>query len=281
MRKLIRIRDPKTIPARYHGQKRIEKTVELFRDRRDQGPLTGEYWKARKFWNDAKDALKLECGGMNARCAYCESSTSVVAFGDVEHFRPKSVYWWLAYCYDNYTFSCQICNQKHKGDKFPLASPLKQMKGPDLAQASTDAELEALVRQWVPDPVNEAEGQAWADYQQSCAAEEALLPDLFLEEPSKYFAWELDDVNQRVSLVAVKGSAAAKRNLAAAEDCFGINREELLRLRFEQYLWIEVAFELYSLNQSKRAKQKLDRCRRGELAYSGMGQFFLKEWGLV
>jgi hypothetical protein len=279
MRKLIRIRDPKIIPAKYHGPKRLEKTIELFRDQRDQGPLTGEYWKARKFWNDAKEALKQECGGVNARCAYCESPTAVVSFGDVEHFRPKSFYWWLAYCYDNYTFSCQICNQKYKSDKFPLADPVKPMKGPDVAAAATDADLETLVRQWVPDPVNEADGAPWQDYQNACAAEKALLPDLFWDQPGRYFAWEVDDVNQRVKLVALNNSAAAKRKLAAAEECFGLNRPELLGIRYEQYLWIEVAFSLYTLNQSPKAKQKLDRCRQGDLPYSGMGQFFLDQWG--
>ena len=43
-----------------------------------------------------------------------------VAHGDVEHFRPKSIYWWLAFAFDNYLFSCQICNQTFKGDRFPI-----------------------------------------------------------------------------------------------------------------------------------------------------------------
>jgi hypothetical protein len=40
----------------------------------------------------------------------------------VEHFRPASRYWWLAFTWDNLLFSCRNCNQSPaKLDKFPLA----------------------------------------------------------------------------------------------------------------------------------------------------------------
>ncbi|MFN0301835.1 MAG: hypothetical protein ACKVQU_15945 [Burkholderiales bacterium] len=60
--------------------------------------------KARQVWPKAKGQLKLDSSN---KCAYCEADTAAVAHGDVEHFRPKSEYWWLAYCYDYYTLSCQ------------------------------------------------------------------------------------------------------------------------------------------------------------------------------
>ena len=47
----------------------------------------------------------------------------MVAYGDVEHFRPKSKYWWLAYCYENYLYSCQMCNQRYKKAEFPIFGP--------------------------------------------------------------------------------------------------------------------------------------------------------------
>ena len=56
-------------------------------------------------WNEAKKQLLAET---RDKCAYCEPPISVVAFGDIEHYRPKSIYWWLAYCYDN--FSCSMSN---------------------------------------------------------------------------------------------------------------------------------------------------------------------------
>lgn len=71
------------------------------------------------------------------KCAYCESKVSSVAYGDVEHFRPKGGwkqdesqinltkpgYYWLAYDWDNLLFSCQICNQIYKKNYFPLQDP--------------------------------------------------------------------------------------------------------------------------------------------------------------
>lgn len=53
-------------------------------------------------------------------CAYCLKE---LADGDeVEHFRPKSVYWWLAYDFSNYFLACHRCNRGSvKGTRFPLA----------------------------------------------------------------------------------------------------------------------------------------------------------------
>ena len=61
-------------------------------------------------------------------CGYCGADVSENAT-DVEHFRPKSNvaenpghggYWWLAYDFRNYILSCTACNQKRKGDRYPV-----------------------------------------------------------------------------------------------------------------------------------------------------------------
>lgn len=54
------------------------------------------------------------------KCAYCEVSIEAGAPTHVEHYRPKSTYYWLAYRVDNYVPACAWCNGK-KGSKFPLA----------------------------------------------------------------------------------------------------------------------------------------------------------------
>ena len=69
----------------------------------------------QQIWKAAKPQLRRESAG---KCGYCEGKASHVAHCDVEHIRPKSVYWWLAYCYDNFVLACQICNQA-KSDDFP------------------------------------------------------------------------------------------------------------------------------------------------------------------
>ncbi len=71
-------------------------------------------------WNDAdvRGALYAMHGRV---CAYCEHDLPRNDRGDVEHFRPKSVYWWIAYAFENYLLSCSVCNRNLKGDRFPLA----------------------------------------------------------------------------------------------------------------------------------------------------------------
>ncbi len=73
----------------------------------------------------------------HGKCFLCEADFTANAYGDVEHFRPKGGtfqtadekkmkvpgYYWLAYDWKNLFFSCQICNQRHKKNFFPLEKP--------------------------------------------------------------------------------------------------------------------------------------------------------------
>jgi len=69
----------------------------------------------------------------HGKCCFCEADFTANGYGDVEHFRPKAGYtvtrssklmrpgyYWLAYDWNNLFFSCQICNQRHKKNYFPL-----------------------------------------------------------------------------------------------------------------------------------------------------------------
>jgi hypothetical protein len=70
------------------------------------------------------------CDYFFGKCAYCESDYTAVAWGDVEHYRPKRAvteekthpgYYWLAYAPENLLPSCQLCNQgKGKRNHFPI-----------------------------------------------------------------------------------------------------------------------------------------------------------------
>ena len=89
-------------------------------------------------------SVKEELVGMqNHKCAFCEAKVTHVAYGDVEHFRPKGGvrqdaadklsqpgYWWLAYEWENLLFACQVCNGRHKGNLFPLKDPKKRCGKP-------------------------------------------------------------------------------------------------------------------------------------------------------
>jgi uncharacterized protein (TIGR02646 family) len=76
--------------------------------------------KAQDKYNkkEVKDALiKM----FNGKCAYCESKITTVAYGEIEHFFPKSLYPDLTFVWKNLLLACSICNNAaHKGTKFPL-----------------------------------------------------------------------------------------------------------------------------------------------------------------
>jgi uncharacterized protein (TIGR02646 family) len=59
----------------------------------------------------------------HGKCAYCESKITVVTYGAIEHFFPKSAYIDLTFEWSNLLLSCDVCNDVgHKGTKFPLDS---------------------------------------------------------------------------------------------------------------------------------------------------------------
>lgn len=55
------------------------------------------------------------------KCCYCEKREEQPKYRDVEHYRPKSTYWWLAWTWENLLFACVDCNREHKRDQCPLA----------------------------------------------------------------------------------------------------------------------------------------------------------------
>jgi hypothetical protein len=88
-----------------------------------------------RLWGELKGTLKSMSGG---KCWFTESENDG-SYSDVEHFRPKlkvtedsthSGYWWLAFNYENYRFSCQILNTSGKRNYFPLAPGSFRAKKP-------------------------------------------------------------------------------------------------------------------------------------------------------
>ena len=61
-------------------------------------------------WRKFQDYLKIDFSGL---CGYCESGCK----GEVDHFRPKSLFPHLVYEWSNWVFSCHDCNN-FKGEKW-------------------------------------------------------------------------------------------------------------------------------------------------------------------
>jgi hypothetical protein len=144
------------------------------------------------------------------KCAFCESRLTHVAYGDVEHLRPKAGsvqregdpltrpgYYWLAYSWGNLLFSCQLCNQRFKRNLFPLKDP----------------------------------GKRALTHHDDLGAEEPLLLDPSDTDPAAHIGFR-----EEVAY-PVNGSPQGQATI----DALGLNREELVEARRKHLLFIGLA----------------------------------------
>jgi len=274
MRKLERTRTATAVHRSFRGTSRIQFESQLLKAERQvrRGDAVKHVFPSK--WNVVKDQLLLET---HDKCAYCETPTSVVAYGDVEHFRPKSTYWWLAYCYDNYAASCTLCNQKYKKAAFPILK--SRMRAPLVKKTTTDKWINERAGKFTPDPLNEDEGLSWADFAVAHNAERPLLPDPYLDEPTDHFIWQVSMPLEEVRLAPKPGSPLAKQMVQAVESSLGLNRKELCRLRFEVYLSysthrITAESSMVPVDIRHKNATVVQRMIRPEGAYSAMLAYF-------
>ena len=127
----------------------------------------------RQIWGELKPCLEKLA---HKKCWYCESK-QVRSDKDIDHFRPKNRvdekgcenhpgYWWLAFDWENFRYSCTYCNRlrtdsntgttRGKGNRFPLHDEAKRCWTP---QALLSDEQPVLL-----DPAEEADpGLLWFD----------------------------------------------------------------------------------------------------------------------
>lgn len=275
MIKLSRIRTHPPIHENFFGRKRIDANLKLLKQKRD-GELDkkGEKKWNSSFWKESKTQLLAESKN---KCAYCETPTRVVSYGDVEHFRPKSVYWWLAYSYENYLPSCTACNQEYKKDFFKLEDKKHQLTGIKLAKTITDTELEALAPMLTVDPVDDAQGKKLQDFEKELQSEKALLVNPYTDDPAIYFAYE--PILENNEVVVVPTETKYDKIVKACEDLFGLNRKELLDFRFQWYcLYMTIRHTLADKAISAPTKwmneNRLKDMRADKSAYAGMIRYF-------
>lgn len=270
---LQRIRTAAAVPAKYRGDKKLAKDKELLLAQRtflndDKKPVVFN----STFWTNAKEQLKKESNG---KCAYCEANTEVVAHGDVEHYRPKSVYWWLAYTYDNYLYACQICNQTYKGINFPVGAK-KMLTAPAVKKGSTDASIEKLVGNISPDPIDPKSKYSLSRYLSNHKREKAYLLNPYFEQPQDYYAYAADDVLKEVKIVPTKPEYAP--HVKAAEDYYGINRIELKNLRYATYSKFRTfkrAFgAMTDLAIKEEIRVQLEDMKSDAYLFAGMNRYF-------
>lgn len=125
-------------------------------------------------------------------CAYCLTERPL----DVEHFRPKAGYWWLAYDATNYVLACTACNRDRKGTQFPLQ--------PGSVRVTYDT-------------------------RDTLAREERVLLDPVNDDVEAYFA--LDDDPTCPILPSPQLDAAEQVRVQEAIDFFGLNLDATVRTK--------------------------------------------------
>ncbi len=277
---LQRERSGQAILVKYRGAKKLAQDLLLLQAQRDvlQGTLKQHAFLST-YWKSAKAQLKKESHG---KCAYCEATTDVVAHGDVEHYRPKGIYWWLAYTYDNYLYACQICNQVYKSDNFPVTDSAR-LPAPAVTAALTDAELQQLAGSLSPDPLTDSGGYSLAQYEQAHRLEQALLLNPYDDDPAQYFAYEADDVTQEVTLVPVATQYGA--HALAAEEYYGLNRVELKSLRYKTYRMFQVlqlaAHKMPDPQLQVDIQQQVQAMQADDYLFAGMNRYFATQFMLA
>jgi len=125
MRDLRFIQQDTTVPI----PEDLKETVEEFHEqgkafnqtyeqaRKDKAEYEKLKQKKDNAWKDFKHSFLLLAKG---RCTICESPIN--KYDDIEHYRPKEHYWWLAYDYRNYSIYCALCNRTYKRTDFPLCT---------------------------------------------------------------------------------------------------------------------------------------------------------------
>jgi len=179
----------------------------------------------KSHWRKAADQLKKETAD---KCGYCESP---IERGDVDHFRPKARYWWLVYCYDNFIFSCPVCNQEYKSDNFPIRR--EKYKGPVVFSGLEPHELENLIGTFAPDPLDP---DAVKSFHALCCDEDPLLLNPYVEDPEPLFKWVCDEILMEVEIQAADNLDELRRQrFEAVAKYYGLNREHLRKRRFDTF----------------------------------------------
>jgi uncharacterized protein (TIGR02646 family) len=277
---LNRVRTQQAVPESFKGVKRRHLNLELLKQQRAllQAGQGTHSFKANR-WKVVKEQLWIETID---KCAYCEATTKEVAHGDVEHFRPKSIYWWLAYCYDNYLVSCQICNEVFKRDEFPIAG--NRWIGPSVTATSTDDELKTMAKDCTPDPIDDSDGMPLSQFTAQHQAERPYLLNPYFDDPEQYYAWEVEPVLKHVYLVPV--SKAAERFVEESTRLYGLNRKELLDLRYFFYnIYDTFRFTLEDKGISAQTKLRVEagiqNMKAPNAPFAGMIRFFDRQFRAV
>ena len=168
----------------------------------------------KSVWRAAGDALRL---ASNKKCWYCESLQDR-SDNPIDHFRPKNSvneadnhpgYWWLAFEWKNFRYSCTYCNSRRrdveggteggKQDHFPIIPP------PSHARSENDPEDRAKLL----DPTNDNDTKLLTFLQNGYPS------------PMKQDSLSIDRVNESIRLYHLDHSVLVRKRKRL---CFEISQ---------------------------------------------------------
>jgi hypothetical protein len=183
------------------------------------------------------------------KCFLCESKITHIAFGDVEHFRPKAAYrqslseplrkpgyYWLAYEWSNLFLACQLCNQLFKKNLFPLTNPS--------ARATS--------------------------HKHRTASEKPLFIDPSIDNPEEYISF------RREVPYPINDNPRGKATIIN----LGLTRQKLNEKRLERYELLkylyDIAYRTPAIPESKSAKDLLARAEQDNAEHASMARAAIK-----
>lgn len=286
MIQLVRIRTEMAIPAAFRGIERVAYNIELLKKQREKACNTKYKFEFTDIWGKAKPQLMKEA---NYKCAYCEKpigtsdkkGIQATSYADVEHYRPKKGgYEWLAYCYDNYLYACEVCNRSYKKSFFPILNEKYETFKVNCDTIDTD--LQAFAPNLTPDPLTEAEGMAWTDFEQAHLAERPLLFNPYYDNPEDFLGYEYDLELNEVSVFVLSTIDNHQLYQIALESYYGLNRTNLLTDRYTHFRLFFDYKELLKMDISTSANQiclaAIERMKESKYPYSGMIRYFDKTY---
>ena len=107
----------------------------------------------------------------------------------------------------------------------------------------------------------------------------AYIINPYVDDPSDWFAWEANEVTEKVKLIPASNSQDAKKVVKAAEEDLGLNRDELQDLRFKVYFLFKT-FKLtlsdpgISAATKARTKQAIEKMLEDKAPFAGMIRYF-------
>jgi uncharacterized protein (TIGR02646 family) len=248
---MIRIRKPADPPAVLAARGRKE--TKANRDAYDSDPVSYDDGSTTFSFDSSlygHDSVKQSLiAAQYGKCCFCEAKITHIAYGDVEHFRPKAGYrqepadplsrpgyYWLAYEWSNLYLACQMCNQRFKKNTFPLR----------------DA------------------GRRCRDHRGDLTQEEPLFLDPGVVEPEEHIEFAAEQP------MAKNGSLQGLVTIEA----LGLRREPLRERRFDRFKMLELLQKVVHLlpgdSEGREARDLLNAAVRDDAEYAGMARSLLR-----